>query len=140
MNSLRVSDLITVQCTDVCATEPDSLLLTSSSSSSSISSLPYEQQFGFIGCESNSIDAVFLDLPEPWKAIPHAYRILKSGRSICCYSPCMEQVNKTCAKLRELNFHSIRMTEVRQRPFEGRFIYLFLLSLLFLCYFFIINS
>lgn len=114
--SLKVSNLITVQCTDVCATEPDPSII----NSTSLSSLPYEQQFGFIGCESDSIDAVFLDLPEPWKAIPHAFRILKSGRSICCYSPCMEQVNKTCAKLRELNFHSIRMTEVRQRPFEGR--------------------
>ena len=31
-----------------------------------------------------------------------------------------EQVMKTCEKLRELGFHSIRMIEVRQRPFDGR--------------------
>lgn len=82
---LKVADRITVTCTDVCASEPDQ-------SMTQYSNLPYEQQYGFIGRQSDSIDAVFLDLPEPWKAIPHAYRILKSGRNICCYSPCMEQV------------------------------------------------
>jgi tRNA (adenine57-N1/adenine58-N1)-methyltransferase catalytic subunit len=130
LSRLKTAQRITVTCTDVCATAPDP-------SMTQYAHLPVEQQYGFIGCESNSIDAVFLDLPEPWKAIPHAHRILKSGRNICCYSPCMEQVrhiysslshlslswnqvNKTCAKLRELQFHSIRMVEVRQRPFEGR--------------------
>ena len=47
---------------------------------------------GFNGIEDNSIDAVFLDLPEPWSAISHAKKILKPGRHICSYSPCAEQV------------------------------------------------
>ena len=29
---------------------------------------------------------------------------------------------KTTEKLREMNFHSIRMVEARQRPFDGRVI------------------
>ena len=33
-----------------------------------------------------------------------------------------EKVMKTCEKLRELGFHSIRMIEVRQRPFDGRLV------------------
>lgn len=68
----------------------------------------------------SSIDAVFLDLPEPWLALDHAKKVLKPGKNICCYSPCIEQVMKTCEKLRALNFHSIRMIEVRQRPYDGR--------------------
>jgi tRNA methyltransferase complex GCD14 subunit len=32
----------------------------------------------------------------------------------------MLQVMKTCDKLRECGFHSIRMMEVRQRPYDGR--------------------
>jgi tRNA A58 N-methylase Trm61 len=30
-------------------------------------------------------------------------------------------VIKTCDKLRELKFHSIRMMEVRQRPYDARY-------------------
>jgi tRNA A58 N-methylase Trm61 len=95
---LRVADRITVTHTDVCAEAPDS------SSSTDYSHLPIEQQFGFIGRPSDSIDAVFLDLPEPWRAIPHAYRILKTGRNLCCYSPCMEQVCKLSSSLFSTSF------------------------------------
>jgi tRNA (adenine57-N1/adenine58-N1)-methyltransferase len=75
---------------------------------------------GFVGQAPGSVDAVFLDVPEPWRAISYAKDILKPGRGICCYSPCIEQVMKTCQALREDGFHSIRMMEVRRRPFDGR--------------------
>jgi tRNA (adenine57-N1/adenine58-N1)-methyltransferase len=98
---LRVDHLINVQCRDVCGKYA-------------------EGQGGFVGLDPNSVDAIFLDLPEPWLALEHAHKVLKGGKSICCYSPCLEQVMQTLQKLRSLNFHSIKMIEVRQRPMDGR--------------------
>jgi tRNA (adenine57-N1/adenine58-N1)-methyltransferase len=100
-NKLRVGDLISVTCRDVCGKYST-------------------EQGGFSGLDDNSIDAIFLDLPEPWLALDHAHKILKPGKGICCYSPCIEQVMQTLQKLRALNFHSIKMIEVRQRPMDGR--------------------
>ena len=51
---------------------------------------------GFQSIPQHSVDAVFLDLPEPWMAIDYSKFILKPGKNICCYSPCIEQVRKLC--------------------------------------------
>lgn len=102
--SLGVGHLVTVQCRDVCGR------------------FDKEGGGGFSGVEAKSIDAVFLDLPEPWLAIDHALQVMKPGKRLCSYSPCIEQVMKTCQKLREVGCHSIYMIEVRQRPHDGRII------------------
>jgi tRNA (adenine57-N1/adenine58-N1)-methyltransferase len=54
----------------------------------------------------NCVDAVFLDLPAPWEALPWAKRAFKQHRMgrICCFSPCIEQVQRTCDTLRALGF------------------------------------
>jgi len=58
-------------------------------------------------------DAVFLDLPSPWEALPHAKRAMKkSGGRICSFSPCIEQVQRACGKLSELGFCDITTSEV----------------------------
>ena len=97
---LGVAQYATVQCRDVCGCDSEG--------------------GGFSGVEDQSIDAVFLDLPQPWLAIDHAAKVLKRGKILCSYSPCIEQVVKTCETLRSARFHSIYMVEVRQRPFDGR--------------------
>lgn len=99
--SLGVSNWVTVRCRDVCGKTPGS-------------------SAGFEGVAAASADAVFLDLPEPWLAVPHAWEVLKPGRHLCSYSPCIEQVSRACDAMRQAGFHSIRMIEVRQRPFDGR--------------------
>ena len=64
------------------------------------------------------VDAVFLDLPEPWIAIKHATNVLKtdSGR-IACFCPCIEQVEKTCSQLRSFKFQHVDVKEFVLRPY-----------------------
>lgn len=45
-------------------------------------------------------DSAFLDLPQPWLAIPSAARMLKQDGTLCSFSPCVEQVQRSCEALR----------------------------------------
>ncbi|OAY68088.1 tRNA (adenine(58)-N(1))-methyltransferase catalytic subunit TRMT61A [Ananas comosus] len=74
---------------------------------------------GFPAEHSGSIDAAFLDLPQPWLAIPSAVRMLKQDGVLCSFSPCVEQVQRTCSTLRS-NFTDIRTFEVLLRTYEVR--------------------
>ncbi|KAF1318113.1 tRNA methyltransferase, partial [Globisporangium splendens] len=90
-----LQDVITVDCRDAC-----------------------EQ--GFPEELAGTIDLVFLDLPMPWKAIGHATKMLKQGGNFASYSPCIEQVQKTCDALREAGFEMIRTIETRLVPYSAR--------------------
>lgn len=71
----------------------------------------------------HQVDAVFLDLPEPWKAIPHTVNLFnnqnQAGGRICCFSPCIEQVQKTIECLANHQFTEITMVECLQRNLEA---------------------
>jgi len=71
-------------------------------------------------CVDQAVDAVFLDLPHPWEAIESASNKLKSGGRICCFSPCIEQVQRSCQVLSNLNFMDIETYECVLRPYEIR--------------------
>lgn len=60
-------------------------------------------------------DAVFLDLPSPWVGIPHVVAAIKDqGGRFCSFSPCIEQVQRTCLALQEHGFQGISTMEVLQ--------------------------
>lgn len=88
--------------------------------------------------ESPQVDAIFLDLPAPWLALPHLTRqapqsdmpaATEKFRSplnpetpvhICTFSPCIEQVQRTVSTLRQLGWVSISMVEISQKRLEIR--------------------
>ncbi|XP_014242755.1 tRNA (adenine(58)-N(1))-methyltransferase catalytic subunit TRMT61A [Cimex lectularius] len=71
-------------------------------------------QNGF-GIEGGA-DAVFLDLPHPWLVIDHAIAAFKEeGGRFCSFSPCIEQVQRTCTALTDAGYTEIRTLECIQR-------------------------
>lgn len=88
---------------------------------------------------SPEADAVFLDLPAPWLALPHLSRRkprtgtyaestggtgddqwvspLNPKRSvyICTFSPCIEQVTRTVSEMRKLGWVEIDMVEIAHK-------------------------
>lgn len=60
-------------------------------------------------------DAIFLDLPRPWKVVPSAASCLITDACFCSFSPCIEQVQRTCEALVEHNFKDIKTVEILLR-------------------------
>uniref|UniRef100_A0A6M2DGV5 tRNA (adenine(58)-N(1))-methyltransferase catalytic subunit TRMT61A n=1 Tax=Xenopsylla cheopis TaxID=163159 RepID=A0A6M2DGV5_XENCH len=70
---------------------------------------------GFSPELDHKADAVFLDLPLPWEAIKHATKTFKkTGGRFCSFSPCIEQVQKTCVALLNFGYTEITTMEFLQ--------------------------
>jgi tRNA (adenine57-N1/adenine58-N1)-methyltransferase len=65
-----------------------------------------------------SVDAVVLDLPEPWSAVPYAAFCLKPNARLASYSPCVEQSQRTVITLKMSGFHSIKTMEFRLKEYH----------------------
>jgi len=70
------------------------------------------------GIEEKEVDAVILDMPDPWSTAKHAYEALKWGGFIAAYSPYIEQSRKTTEALKEAGFRGIKTLEMIEREME----------------------
>jgi tRNA (adenine57-N1/adenine58-N1)-methyltransferase len=62
-----------------------------------------------------NVDSVILDIPNPWDAVTNAKNALKVGGHIACYSPTMNQVEKTVNSMRNQGFIGVKTMETIQR-------------------------
>lgn len=65
---------------------------------------------------------IFLDLPAPWEAIPHIDSVIDNDEKVglCCFSPCIEQVDKTLEVLEKHGWFNVEMVEIQGRQYESR--------------------
>jgi tRNA (adenine57-N1/adenine58-N1)-methyltransferase len=67
------------------------------------------------GIDEKDLDAVILDIPNPWEVVDHAWNTLRPGGYFCTYSPLISQVEQTVKKVRKNNFIEIKTFENIQR-------------------------
>ena len=67
------------------------------------------------GINEKNLDAIILDIPNPWDAVKHAYNSLKPGGYLCTYSPLSSQVENTVKEIKKHNFIEIKTFENIQR-------------------------
>ncbi len=67
------------------------------------------------GFEQLDVDAVLLDVPEPWTLVAPAHKALKGGHSLVSISPTVEQVRKTVSAMEMQGFTRIHVKETLER-------------------------
>jgi len=63
----------------------------------------------------DGLDAVLLDLPEPWSAVPSAVASLRIGGYLATYTPTYNQLERTVAALRTAGLGELRSMELLER-------------------------
>ena len=67
------------------------------------------------GIDERDIDRVVLDLPEPWRVVPHAMEALRPGGIFIAYCPSITQVAQTREALASRSWNGTRSLEVLHR-------------------------
>ncbi|MDD4877982.1 MAG: methyltransferase domain-containing protein [Candidatus Nanoarchaeia archaeon] len=67
------------------------------------------------GISEKELDLVVLDLPEPWKALKHAEKAMKSGGTLCAYLPNISQTEKLIKESKKFDFGFAKTIEVIER-------------------------
>ena len=65
--------------------------------------------------KEENLDAVILDIPNPWDAVGHAWNALRPGGYFCSYSPLISQVESTVRALEKLGMIEVKTLENIQR-------------------------
>jgi tRNA (adenine57-N1/adenine58-N1)-methyltransferase len=70
------------------------------------------------GIEQRGLDRILLDLPEPWRVVPHAEVALRSGGIICAYLPTINQTAQFRGVLEDSAFGMANSLEVLHRTWH----------------------
>ena len=88
-----------------------------------VQNLTLRQNNAYEGIEETDLDRVVLDLPEPWRVVPHAAAALRSGGVHLSYVPTIPQVMQTVEALHHAQVFSMVQTFetlLRTWNIEGR--------------------
>lgn len=69
----------------------------------------------YAGIDEKDVDVITLDLPEPWQALPHAEKALKTGGFLVVYLPNLTQVQQFIAAARKTNIRVLETVELLER-------------------------
>lgn len=73
------------------------------------------------GMTETDLDRIVLDLPEPWRVVPHAVDALVPGGGIVCFLPTVLQVHELVMALEDTgSFGLIETTEILMRTWSVR--------------------
>jgi tRNA (adenine57-N1/adenine58-N1)-methyltransferase len=67
------------------------------------------------GIDETNLDAIILDIPNPWTAVAHVWKALKVGGYLCTYSPLISQVEQTVKAIGQHSFIECKTFENIQR-------------------------
>jgi len=70
------------------------------------------------GIPDRDVDALVLELPDPWTAVQVAGTALRIGGSVVTFLPNVEQVRQAVEALREAPFVEVRTLEIIEREIE----------------------
>ena len=67
------------------------------------------------GWPEEHLDAIVLDLPEPWAALAPSYRAVRTGAWMVAYTPTYNQLERTVRTMREIGLDEVQALEVIER-------------------------
>jgi tRNA (adenine57-N1/adenine58-N1)-methyltransferase catalytic subunit len=77
-----------------------------------------ELRDSYEGIEERDLDRVVLDLPEPWRVVPHAVEAMHAGGILVAYTPTIGQAAQLRATLDEAPFGFAETIEILQRSWH----------------------
>ena len=77
-----------------------------------------EQRDTYDGIDDMEVDRFVLDLPEPWRVVPHAARVLRGGGILAAYTPSIVQVMQIRDALAQHGFMFSETIEVLNRSWH----------------------
>jgi len=72
----------------------------------------------YLGIDESELDRIVLDLPEPWRVLPHAEKALRPGGIILCYLPTINQVATLRAAMTRSAFGMAETSETLRRTWH----------------------